>query len=425
MGIGDNPALIVKPAATAAGFSQNSERSLVNDTIERTASRPTATDEVAQVAPGSKARFYDSRQKYLMFVHTCNEKAAIADRVTQELDRLDPSPPALRFFDAGVGDGTILSRLLRAMHRRFPRLPFYVAGKEISLEDVRITLEKMPDRFVEHPETVLALTNISYAEAPWLRRLDPDAQKRLVWKEFVLRGDTSAEMEQQIQDLMPFLAQSWRMKSNPATGRLVPETPTVLVLYREDCKFLLDSVIPRQDAPQADFDLILASQPFRLKAGLNFKAEQVLAPLARALRPGGQLIAVQSAGNDPAMEIIQQIWPDEQPFPASRKSLAMATQAALSRDGIDYALDAFTDAEALLRFQMHVLPVGSANDSALIGTSALLSAWNAATYVAQIDDDRIAQAVATPGFLDATRHILEKYGNLWFNDECLVIRRTN
>ena len=50
--------------------------------------------------------------------------------------------------------------------------PFYVVGKEISLEDVRLTLEKLPDRFVEHPQTVVVLTNMNYGEAPWLRPLD-------------------------------------------------------------------------------------------------------------------------------------------------------------------------------------------------------------------------------------------------------------
>ena len=71
-------------------------------------------------------------------------------------------------FDAGVGDGTVLLRVMRSMHDRFPHMPFYVVGKEISLEDVRLTLQKMSDRFIEHPATVLVLTNLAYADAPWL-----------------------------------------------------------------------------------------------------------------------------------------------------------------------------------------------------------------------------------------------------------------
>ena len=95
-------------------------------------------------------RFYDNRQKYLAFVNTCNEKWRVAERASQELTHLRPSPPALRLFDAGVGDSTVLSHLMRAMHRRFPTIPFFIVGKEVSLEDVRLTLEKLPDRFIEH-----------------------------------------------------------------------------------------------------------------------------------------------------------------------------------------------------------------------------------------------------------------------------------
>jgi len=68
---------------------------------------------------------------------------------------IKPRPPAMRVFDAGTGDGTVLTRLMRSMHDRFTNVPFYIVGKEISLEDVRLALEKMPDRFHEYPSTVL------------------------------------------------------------------------------------------------------------------------------------------------------------------------------------------------------------------------------------------------------------------------------
>ena len=83
-------------------------------------------------------RFYDNRQKYLAVVNTCNEKWQVSKRTTQELEHLRPRPPAVRVFDAGMGDGTVLSHTMRAMHQRFPTLPFYVVGKEISLEDIRL-----------------------------------------------------------------------------------------------------------------------------------------------------------------------------------------------------------------------------------------------------------------------------------------------
>ncbi|HLF10441.1 MAG TPA: hypothetical protein VJA26_04440, partial [Gammaproteobacteria bacterium] len=51
-------------------------------------------------------RFYDNRQKYLAFVNTTNEKRKVAERASRELAQLRPRPPALRVFDAGMGDGT-------------------------------------------------------------------------------------------------------------------------------------------------------------------------------------------------------------------------------------------------------------------------------------------------------------------------------
>src|SRR5436305_10238583 len=103
--------------------------------------------------PRGNLRFFENRQKYLLFVHTCSEKRVIADRVALELSSIRPRPPALRVFDAGVGDVTVQARVLRAMHGRFPHMPFYIAGKELSLEDVRLTLDKVPDRLFEHPAT--------------------------------------------------------------------------------------------------------------------------------------------------------------------------------------------------------------------------------------------------------------------------------
>ena len=367
---------------------------------------------------GSNFRFYDNRQKYLMFVNTCSEKWVISQRLAKELETLTPQPPALRFFDAGVGDGTVLARVLRSMHQRFARIPFYVGAKEISLEDIRLTLDKMPDRFLEHPELVLALTNMPYADAPWLKPADPGA--KVAWLEVPLKGTTTAEFERQILDLQPFLDANWRTRPSVSTGRLLPETPAVIVLYREDCRFVLDQVIPRQGAASADFDLVLASQPFRLRADLGFKARRVLAPLARALRPGGRLLGIHSAGNDPGLEIVQRVWPGEDPFTTSRRMLLDATREALGDEADRFSFEPLTNSRALFRYEMHTLP----NEiDATIGTSTLLAAWNAATYVGQIDDERLAEAMSNSAYLDATREVLRKHGELWFNDESYLIGR--
>src|SRR5438876_5700111 len=202
-------------------------------------------------------RFYDNRQKYLLFVTTCSEKQVIAQRVGMELANIHPRPPALRVFDAGMGDGTVLARTMRAMHTRFPTMPFYIVGKELSLEDVRLVLEKMPDRLFEHLAMVLVITNMYYTEAPWLKPSSVTAATSLVWHELSLIGNTAHEFEAQIADLQPFLAEHWRARVSRNSGNPVYEKPVVLVNYRDDHKFLLDQVRPRLAFTGAEYDLLI------------------------------------------------------------------------------------------------------------------------------------------------------------------------
>jgi hypothetical protein len=371
--------------------------------------------------PQRNFRFFDNRQKYLLFVNTCSEKWVVASRVGMELANIHPRPPALRLFDAGVGDGTVLVRVMRAMHDRYPHTPFYVVGKEISLEDVRITMQKLSDRFFEHPATVVVLTNLAYADAPWLAVKSLSAASSMVWQEVPLAGNSAYRFEQQITDLEPFLAQNWRAGVSPKTGNPVYERPVVMVLYREDHKFLLDPIIPKPGGTQANYDLVIASQPYRARASLDFKARRVIAPLAKSLGPGGRLIAIHSHGNDPGMEIIKKVWPEDNPFVHDRHQIMKAVKHDLGTAGRDLNFNAYADNRSLFRYDMHTLPTEISEAS--IGTSTLFAAWNAAIYVAQVEDDRLAGVVSDRSYLEATREVLRENGGLWFYDESYVISR--
>ncbi len=372
------------------------------------------------VAPEKNFRFFDNRQKYLLFVNTCSEKDVVARRVGLELGHIHPRPPAVRLFDAGMGDGTVLARVMREMHRRFPTIPFYIVGKEISLEDVRLSIRKMADRFFEHPATVLVVTNMYYTEAPWLTPRAVAAATSMVWHEAALTGTTSHDFSEQIAALEPFLVKSWQAGLSPKTGNPVYEHPTALVIYRDDYRFLLDDVIPKRGAGQADYDMVIASQPYRLRAPLEFKAQKVVAPLVRALGKGGRLLGIHSYGRDPGLEIIQKVWPGESPYTQSRHDILRATKAELGREARRYNFNAYADARALFRYDMHTLP---SEISSSIGTSTLFAAWNAAIYVAQIDDQRLGEVLRTTQYLDATREVLQKHGSLWFLDESYVVSR--
>jgi SAM-dependent methyltransferase len=370
--------------------------------------------------PQRNFRFFDNRQKYLLFVNTCSEKWVVAHRVSLELANIHPRPPAVRVFDAGVGDGSVLTRVMRAAHDRFPTMPFYVVGKEISLEDIRLTLQKMADRFVEHPATALVLTNLAYADAPWLHVKSMSAASSLVWHEVALTGSSAHRFESQIMDLEPFLAENWKAGVSPKTGNPVYERPVVLVIYRDDHRFLLDPILPRPGGTQASYDLVIASQPYRARASLDFKARRVIAPLARALGPGGRLIAIHSHGNDPGQEIIQHVWPGDHPFIHDRHQIMKAVKQELGPSGRELNFNAYADNRSLFRYDMHTLP---SEVSESIGTSTLFAAWNAAIYVAQVEDDRLETVHGAQRYLDATREVLRRHGGLWFWDESYVISR--
>jgi len=363
-------------------------------------------------------RFYDNRQKYLAFVNTCNEKSAIARRAADELRTIKPTPPALRIFDAGMGDGTVLAGLMRAAHRMHPTVPVLVVAKEISLEDVRLGLEKVPDRLIEHPATVVVITNLNYSEAPRLMPRSVHDAAALNWQEVGLAGRTAHEYAEQIEDLAPALAHGWQTKTSEKTGNPIYERPSVLVLYREDHRFLLDDVIPRPGRSFECYDLVIASQPWRARMSAKFKAQKVLAPLAHNLAPGGRLLAIQSYGRDAGLEIVQRLWPDENPFQVDRHQLLAALRDELGREARNYTLTARPDDKAVFRYHMHTLP-SEIGDR--IGTSTLFAAWNAAIYVNQIEDERLDAVIANNAYLEATQSVLQKHGGLWFNDETFVV----
>ena len=364
------------------------------------------------------ARFFDTRAAYLLFSTATNEKPVIATRIGSELEHVRPGPTALRVLDAGMGDATVLTQLMRRLHQSFPHVPWLIVGKEISIEDVRLSLDKMADRFLEHPETVLVVTNMYYRETPTLTPQSAGAAKALVWRQVPLEGSTAHDFSRQIRGLYPTLVDDWAVRTSPKTGNPLYVRPTVLVLYRKDREFLLDSVIPRRGSADGEFDLIIASQPYRARTPDERKVKTVVAPLAGALAPGGRMVIVHAHGDDPGLEIIRGVWPDEDPFQTTRLSLAIAAQSVLADS--DVRFEERSDEESIFQYQLHAMASEVAEH---IGTSLVVAAWNAATYVAQIDEERLSEAVTTGRYVDATRRVIEKHQGVWFNDEAVVVTR--
>lgn len=362
-----------------------------------------------------RPRFFDTRAAYILFANATTEKAVVAERVGREVDYLHPRPPGLRVFDAGMGDASVLTQVLRKMHTVFPHIPWTVVGKEISIEDVRQALVKLPDRFYEHPEMVFVVTNMRFREAT---RLCPDDASRLRWRDIPLVGSTAHEFASQIQDLLEVLADDWEVTTSAKTGNPMYVHPAVVVIYRADHEFILRSLIPDPDGPPPEYDLVIAAQPYRAAAPLESKVRNVVAPLAASLRPGGRLIGIHSTGRDPALEIIRQVWPDENPFIHGAKEITDELRRQVDDPGLEVVPLGGDDAR--FRFEMHYLP---SEGSEHIGTSSVLATWNAAAYVAQIDEKRLSEAMHSGAWEDAVRRVMEREPRIWFEDEAYVIVR--
>ena len=112
-----------------------------------------------------------------------------------------------------MGDGSLLAQLMRHMHQAFPFIPWLVVAKEISIEDVRQALARLPDRFLEHPEMVFVVTNHHFRDAPSL-----PSPEGTVWREVALDGATTNDFTEQIEGLYGQLAQDWQVRTSPVTG---------------------------------------------------------------------------------------------------------------------------------------------------------------------------------------------------------------
>jgi hypothetical protein len=173
---------------------------------------------VRETAPEKNFRFFDNRQKYLLFVNTCSEKDVVARRVGLELGHIHPRPPAVRPVRRRHGRR---HRARARDARDAPALPDGAVLHRRQGDQPRgraPQLRKMADRFFEHPATVLVVTNMYYTEAPWLTPRAVPAATSMVWHDVALTGSTSHDFSEQIASLEPFLAKNWQAGPEPKTA---------------------------------------------------------------------------------------------------------------------------------------------------------------------------------------------------------------
>ena len=362
-------------------------------------------------------RFYDNRQKYLLFVTTTNEKNQIADAIRPHVKKIKPQKPGIKIFDAGMGDGSLLMNVMRQCHQARPNIPLLVATKEISIEDVRLGLEKLPDRFVEHKNTVFVISNLHYAEAANLKSKNEKKQKKINWNVIKLKGDTSIEFAQQLRKQNDFLEKKWNIEINKKSGNHTYKEPSVIVIYREDQEFNVNELIPTKNNSENKFDLIIASQPYRSRISAEKKSKYVIEPMIQALKPKGKLLTIHASGKDPANEIVRKIWPKENPFPSLGNSIISYLKKNLDKELLSNL--SFGE-KRIIKCKLRALPTEISEG---IATSLIFSAWNASIYVNQMDDEKVMKVEKTKNYEKIVQNVVSKNKGLYFNNEIFVIEK--
>ena len=174
--------------------------------------------------------------------------------------------------------------------------------------------EKLADRFVEHPNMVFTISNLHYSEAGHLKSNNESKQQNMNWSSIALDGDSSFGFYEQLRQLGPLLKENWRVEENKQ-GNTTYENPSVICIYRKDHEFTLDQIIPSKNESINEFDLVIVSQAYRSRASVEKKVNNVIKPMVNLLAPNGKMVAFHSYGNDPGLNAINQLWPEENPFP--------------------------------------------------------------------------------------------------------------
>ena len=365
----------------------------------------------------SDSRFFDDRLTYLSFVTTSNEKNVVAKEISSVIKSISKEKAALRIFDAGIGDGSLLMNVIKNCHKEFPYIPFFVMAKEISIEDVRLALEKLSDRFIEHPNMVFTITNLYFSEAASLKSNNAKKQKKMKWNTLALEGNSSYEFNQQLTDVDELLKDSWTIEEDPVTHRASYKNPSVLTIYRKDHENLVERYIPAKGDDKKLFDLVLASQPYRSRTSEKKKADFVIKPMIDILNKSGKLVVVHSCGNDSVSKVIKQLWPKETPFPTPARSIIKYLKKSLSTRKLD---DLVFHKPVKFEYNLKSIP----DDNNSIATSIFSAAWNNIVYVGQMTEDQINEAQSDGKHIEVVENLLEENNNIVkFNNEMFVIEK--
>ena len=359
----------------------------------------------------SKNRFYDSRLSYLSFVQNTNEKKIISKKIYPYIEKL-PKKKVTRFLDAGIGDGTITSNIIKKFNDVHPNSLLLITGKEISFEDVFNSLIKFPDRFVEHPKLAITLTNMKFAELGLFSPTNKNLP--IIKKNIVLKGKNAYEFEQQLEKLDNFINKNWGFDIDD-NGRTAYVRPCLINIYREDCKELIEKNIPKTHIKN-EYDFILASQAYRSRSLTKSKISNVIRPLACALKENGTLIITHSAGNDSVTSILNNGFVKADLFPDDGRSIIKFINQNKSLNGSTYQFSKPKN----YSYSFRKIPSEIVNQ---MSSSSLDSKISNLFYIGQLSNDEKNLILNDQKKMGKLKKLILNQDRIIFNNEIFSIKK--
>ena len=363
-----------------------------------------------------KKRFFDDRLKYLSFIQNTGEKKAISEKIYSHIAGLSQNKSYLRVLDAGTGDGTICSNIIKSFHRYHPYTSLLLTGKEVSYEDLKNTLEKMPDRFVEHPNLLITMSNVKFSELGAIESSNKIKDKRIKKFNLVLNSDNSFDFNSQISGsvLGNFIKKNWGIEIDKK-GRTSYSNPCIIRIYREDNERHLEQFL-KNDYKNNMYDLVIASQAYRAASSVKVKVNNVIGPLMRLLNKSGKLIVTHSCGGESVQKILKLAFKDKEAFPNTAKDIIeYLKNNPLADNNIYKFLNPVS-----YNFGFRKSPVQTVTELFVHNTDAK---WANILYVGQIPEKDILDIEANLRLYNKVKKTIDSSGKIEFKNEIFSIIR--
>ena len=347
--------------------------------------------------PDAKNSYDDRAEDLKGFSGDTNEKWRTVIRIGKTVSRFS-GQNRIAFFDAGTGGCEILAGTVGEIGSRIGNIPVLAAGKEINPDNLENAFKVLAPLIKKYPRLVVAFNNIEFRYAPSFSL----PSQQLTWDEFALTDDAGGFENQRHRSVESFLNNHWQITNEG--GRLKYVEPSAFTLFHPGHKLELSlkGMMPDRNGETRGYDFVIASHAYALKQSADFKARNIIVPLAGALKPGGVLMGCHyySAG-DAAAEIVKRTvreykiynQTDEELFDVVKQKLPGEFTLKVDRDG-----------------EGHIDPLPYKSRRFSDNEEDICAAFKVATYTTQLHPDERDRLIASGAYREPTRQVLIENG---------------